>query len=299
MERVASGLDLRHVASAVAALAFTHEAARLMLCRMAVPDPAPLVATPPHLLHFRISHYNEKVRWALDHKRWPHTREALTPGFHHVRVRWLTGQNQLPVLILDGAPHVGSARILELIEARRPDPPLFPEDPALRRRALALQATFDDEVAPAVRRLFWSTYLPRPAHATAMATAGASSAVRAAFRVAFPLMRPVFHWNLAANREANDAARAVLNRAIDRVEAEIGPSGYLVGERFGVADLSVAAVMTAILRPPEFPYPLPEPWPEELVDLRAAIAARPGCQWVFEIYRRHRDPSAELPRPEA
>ena len=31
----------------------------------------------PRLLHFRVSHYNEKVRWTLDHKRWAHFREAL------------------------------------------------------------------------------------------------------------------------------------------------------------------------------------------------------------------------------
>jgi glutathione S-transferase len=70
--------------------------------------------------------------------------------------------------------------------------------------------------------------------------------------------------------------------------------GYLVGERFGVADLSVAAVMTALLRPPEFPYPLPDPWPPLLVELRESIADRTGSRWVADIYRRHRGRSAEI-----
>ena len=35
---------------------------------------------PPRLWHFRVSRYNEKVRWALDHKHWPHLRQALIPG---------------------------------------------------------------------------------------------------------------------------------------------------------------------------------------------------------------------------
>ena len=53
----------------------------------------------PRLWHFRVSHYNEKVRrWALDYKRWPHTRQTLIPGFHVPVVRWLSGQNQLPIL---------------------------------------------------------------------------------------------------------------------------------------------------------------------------------------------------------
>lgn len=32
---------------------------------------------PPRLLHFRISHFNEKVRWGLDFKGIAHVREAL------------------------------------------------------------------------------------------------------------------------------------------------------------------------------------------------------------------------------
>lgn len=70
---------------------------------------------------------------------------------------------------------------------------------------------------------------------------------------------PLFVSNMGLRSDQLDAARRRLHAYFDRLEAEIGPSGYLVGDRFGVADLSAAAVMTAIIRPPEFPYPLPEP----------------------------------------
>ena len=36
----------------------------------------------PLLLHLAMSHYNEKARWALDHKRIDHTRRAVIPGVH-------------------------------------------------------------------------------------------------------------------------------------------------------------------------------------------------------------------------
>ena len=78
----------------------------------------------PHLYHFCISHFNEKVRWALDRKRWPHRRTALTPGFHLLRVRWLTGQEKTPVLELDGRILHDSTRIIAELERLRPDPPL-------------------------------------------------------------------------------------------------------------------------------------------------------------------------------
>jgi len=251
-------------------------------------------ATPTKLWHFRVSHYNEKVRWALDHKRWPHTRKTLVPAFHVATARWLSGQNQLPILRIDGRVLAGSALILDELEHLRPEPPLFPADPEARRRALRIQAYFDEQVAPDLRRLFWATYIQRPAACARMATEGSSTGTRLVWRALFRLMRPVLRANMGMSSAELTAARERLQTYFDRVESEIGASGYLVGDRFGVADLAVASVMTAIIRPPEFPYPLPEPWPPELVELRASVADRPGCRWVLDMYARHRGRSSEI-----
>ncbi len=251
-------------------------------------------AAAPRLLHFRVSHYNEKVRWALDFKRWAHRRKALVPGFHVAGLQIKTGQRKVPVLEIDGARLVGSAHIIDELERRRPDPPLYPADQAERARALAIQAHFDDEVAPALRRLFWSTYIGDTAACCRMATHGASRPARVAFRAVFPLMRPLFKRNMGLDRRRLAAARDGLSGIFDRLESEIGPSGYLVGDHFGLADLAAAAVMSAIVRPPEFSYPLPEPLPDQLVALRQGLAGRRGYQWVMETYARHRGPSAEI-----
>jgi len=250
--------------------------------------------TAPRLLHFRVSHYNEKVRWALDHKKWPHVLEALVPGFHVPRVRRLTGQNKVPVLVIDGIPINGSGRILQEIERIRPNPPLLTESPADRARALALEAFFDDEVAPDVRRLFWSTYLDRPTECVRMATDGASSLARGAWWVLSPLLRRVLRFNMQADTQHVERAREMVGGFFDRLESEIGPSGYLVGDAFGIADLAVASVLSPILRPPEFPYPVPEPWPPGLVELRASLAGRAGYRWVMDMYARHRGTSSEV-----
>lgn len=249
---------------------------------------------PPRLWHFRVSHFNEKVRWALDHKRWPHTRQTLIPGFHIATARWLSGQNQLPILRIDGHVLAGSAQILEEIERLRPDPPLFPVDLEGRQRALRIQAYFDEQVAPDLRRLFWSTYIQRPADCVRMATGGASAGTRLAWRAMFRFMRPLLRANMGMSPAELTAARGRLQAYFNRLESEIGPSGYLVGDRFGVADLAVAAVMSAIIRPPEFPYQLPEPRPPELVELRASVADHPGCRWVLQMYAYHRGTSSEI-----
>jgi glutathione S-transferase len=248
----------------------------------------------PQLWHFRISHYNEKVRWALDYKGWPHVRHALVPGWHHRTARRLTGQTQLPILELDGRLVHDSTSIIGELERLRPDPPLYPADPAARDRALAIEDYFDREVAPDLRRLFWSCYLPSARACARMSTAGRGRLAHAAFLVTFPLARPLFRRQLGASRAQVAAAKERLAGYFEWLEAELQPSGYLVGDTFTVADLTAAAVMTAIIRPPQFSYPLPEPWPRELVELRARIADRAGFRWVLDMYARHRGTSSSV-----
>jgi len=97
------------------------------------------VTRPPVLWHFPISHYNEKARWALDWKGIPHVRRALALSYVP-RALWATGQAS-----------ADSTRIIAVLERLQPDPPLYPRDEAERRRALALEDFFDEEVGHAVR----------------------------------------------------------------------------------------------------------------------------------------------------
>jgi glutathione S-transferase len=87
------------------------------------------------LLQFRHSPYNEKVRWALDLKGVPHRRRSLLPGPHLATVRKLTGRTHTPVILADGQAIDGSARILQWLEARWPQPVLFPAEAAERAEA--------------------------------------------------------------------------------------------------------------------------------------------------------------------
>ena len=77
-----------------------------------MPDDTPL------LWHFPISHFNEKVRWALDYKDVPHRRQVLAADYLP-RVWWATGRRAtLPVLHLDGRAIVDSTDIIAAIEER-------------------------------------------------------------------------------------------------------------------------------------------------------------------------------------
>jgi hypothetical protein len=70
----------------------------------------------PVLWQFRYSHYNEKVRWALDFKRIAHERRSLLPGLHIPRVVWMTGQKAVPVLVIDGRSIADSTFVQPLPE---------------------------------------------------------------------------------------------------------------------------------------------------------------------------------------
>src|SRR5207247_9967776 len=104
----------------------------------------------PTLWQIEISHFSEKVRWALDYKGIEHERRAPTPGAHMAVALWLTrGRHKtFPVLQLDGEAIGDSTAIIGALERRFPDPALYPEDPRERPRALALEDFFAVALGP-------------------------------------------------------------------------------------------------------------------------------------------------------
>jgi glutathione S-transferase len=244
----------------------------------------------PVLWQLEISHYVEKVRWALDHKRVPHVRRSLPPGVHAVEAKRLTGDTAtVPVLTIDGRSIGDSTRIIAAIEEHWPQPPLYPEDPADRRHALELEEFFDEELGPHIRRAFYQELLPHPALLVPLFTRGDPRAARTLLEQ-FAALRAGIQQRFEVNAEAAERSRAKTVAAMDRLEREISPSGYLVGESFTVADLTAAALFYPVALPPAFPYAvladdeLPEPWRQFV----HTLAQRPGGKWVTEIYRRHR-----------
>src|SRR5499427_10895026 len=102
----------------------------------------------PLLWHIPLSHYNEKVRWALDYKSIAHRRRVLGPDYL-IRAWRATGQGKLPVLWLDGRAIADSTRIIDALEHYL-EPPLYPLDTAARQRALALEDDLDETLGPAL-----------------------------------------------------------------------------------------------------------------------------------------------------
>jgi glutathione S-transferase len=253
--------------------------------------------TRPVLWQLSISHYSEKARWALDHKRIDHMRRSPLPGSHIPIALWLTRGSSptLPVLELEGRTIADSTAVLAALEERFPEPPLYPADPAERARALALEDFFDEELGPYARLLAFYELIQEPAVFAEVAAEAVPGPLGRAKGLIGAYGRAYTSLRFGANkREAAAAARAKVIAALDRIEAELEANGgdYLVGESFGVADLTAASLFYPVVDPDEGPLPPDSPTSTGLAEYREAIAGRSGFLWVEEMYRRHRRPAA-------
>jgi len=248
----------------------------------------------PRLWHFPYSHFSEKVRWALDYKHIPHRRTALPPGLHIPPALLRTGRRRLPVLLVEERAIADSTQIIAYLERHYPEHPLYPEDPALKRDALAWEDELDERYGPATRRLFLDASLACP---------------EAAVRETLPIQPPFFELGLlmatpglrmagaisrGLDRRGAARARARVEKILTRIEAAIEGTGYLVGDRFTVADLTAASLSAPIMDIPEFPYRPKRRLPQPIRDLHARYADRPARQWVADIYARFRGKRAAV-----
>jgi glutathione S-transferase len=248
----------------------------------------------PILWHLKVSHYNEKARWALDYKGIPHTRRAGVPGRHAKLARRLTGESTFPVFVLDGEAIGDSTRIIEALERRWPEPPLYPTDPTQHQQALELEELFDEELGPHSRLLAVHRMLPDSNLMLSAFTPDLRGGRRVAARAMYPLIRRRVTADFGLDERSVALAEGKCRAACERFRAELGPSGYLVGDRFTVADLTLAALMAPLVAPEQFPYPQPQRGHPRLADVRDLLEEHGAGEWTREIYARHRGASAEI-----
>jgi glutathione S-transferase len=249
--------------------------------------PSPLLWQQP------LSHYSEKVRWALDHKRVAHRRRAAPPGAHIAVALWVTrgGGHTFPILELGGERLADSTAAIAALERRHPERPLYPADPEEARRALALEDFFDEELGPHARLLPLHEIHSEPALLGDFAARSAPPP----FSRAKPLLAAYARFYTGtrfgvADEQAAELARAKIIAAIEIVEAELdaGDGVHLVGERFSVADLTAAALLYLVVLPVGGPLPPDLLQPPRLAAFREELRARPGGRWVEQTYRRYR-----------
>jgi glutathione S-transferase len=177
----------------------------------------------------------------------------------------------------------------------RPEPPLYPADSAERRRALELEEHFDEELGPRTRllaihhalkdkRLLFDTFVPdMPALRRGIAS------------MMFPRVRKELETQFGIDEQSVARAFEEVREAGKLLRSEAGPSGYLCGDRFSVADLTLASLVAPLVCPSQFPYHQPQREHELFGPVRAVLRESGLDEWVREMYSRHRGVSAEQP----
>jgi glutathione S-transferase len=245
---------------------------------------------PPLLWHLPISHFSEKVRWALDWKRIAHRRRVMPPGLHPLGGLLLTGGKQftMPVLALDGRRIGDSTAIIAALEERSPERPLYPADPGERTCALELEDWFDENLGAAARQWGFNALLTEPEAVQAFAV---KQTEWAPFPVPFGIFEPFAKAFLAVRYSVADEvgvaeSRGKLLAALDKVETALDGREFLVGDGFSVADLTAAALFYPLVLPHEGPWQPVRT--KAFVEFQDAVRDRPGFRWVEATFRGHR-----------
>jgi glutathione S-transferase len=253
----------------------------------------------PVLWHLSISPYSEKVRWALDHKDVPHERRLVPGGMQTPLAVWVSrGRSYtLPAFDLDGRRLGDSTAIIAALEERFPARPLYPDDPGLRRRALALEDFFDEQLGPYARNLVFHEAAKDPASFDALVRLAAPTLHGALGPFAVGYARVFLTLRYRSHPEAAaQEARERIVAAFDRLEEELAGRPYLVGDTFTVADLTAATMFYALVLPPLAPQ-VAEASPPAFEAFRLTQRDRPGYRWVERIYAEHRRPAARVASP--
>jgi glutathione S-transferase len=215
------------------------------------------------------SHACRAAMLALDHKGIPYRPVELRTGFHgaSVRARGFKGRT-VPALRVDGRRVQTNREIARVLDELKPEPPLFPADPA-RRRAIEEAERFADEVLqPTARRIVLAAGMRDLGELTDRASRGRLGPLLAhtdkrrarVFRIAG---RFAFRITEETERRDLDALPGLL----DRVDALI-ETGVLGGDEPNAADLQIAPSICLLSYRP---------------DLRPEIEPRPAWALATQV----------------
>jgi glutathione S-transferase len=214
------------------------------------------------LITIPISHYCEKARWALDRAGIAYREEPHVQGVHRIAVRRAGGGITAPVLVTDGRVLADSADILDWVDERIPaEQRLFPADASEREQVRSLCGRLDERLGPSARRLMYVHILAEDRERMLdFNNRGVPLWEDRVIRRAWPLAERFLAYALGIRPGVEVGDEADVWRELDHV-ADLLADGrpYLLGERFGAADLTFAALAAAVVAPDSYGVPLPQP----------------------------------------
>ena len=254
---------------------------------------APMANANCTLITIPISHFCEKARWALDRAGVDYEERAHLQILHWAAVKRARADGKtVPVLVCGKTVLSESADILAFADERAPAARrIYPDDPQARAEIRALEQDFDERLGPEGRRWMYEHMRGQRALVKRYAPTGVPTWQRLGLPVAYGTVAKIIDRYLGVNAESAarglDAVRATFDEVAERL-ADGRP--YLAGDRFSAADLTFAALTAAVLMPPEYGVPLPQP--DELPPAMGAtvreLREHPAGRFALRMFREER-----------
>lgn len=242
--------------------------------------------THVNLYQMAISHYCEKVRWALDFKGVAYTAHTLLPGPHGKKIQQLTQSKQtaVPVLEHEGKILQNSSAILDYLETSFPEPALDSKPDA--DKAKAWEKFADEEIGPHVRMCCYHILLERRDLLVPMLAQGGPWYGRIFLTIIFPKLVQLMRQSMKIDQAGFEMSRQCLDGAMARIQAHLRDRQFLVGDSFSRADLAVASLLAPLSRARGYGIEWPSTLPLELADMEKKY--QPVLSWVNNIYESFR-----------
>jgi glutathione S-transferase len=185
-----------------------------------------------------------KVHYAIRYKRVTFDAVNITSPLD---LRRLNARGKLPVMVYDGVSVADSTDIIRYLEARHPEPRLYPQDPRARVTALLMEDWADEslywhvvyerwQVADQFARFAEIVFSPAPAALRPVIKLLVGRQIRGQLRG-----QGLGRLSLAEQREK-------LGLALDWLDS-MTDGQFLCGEELSVADIAVAAEVAALDTP--------------------------------------------------
>lgn len=224
------------------------------------------------------SHPSIAARLMLEHKGIPYKRTDLLPVISKVALRAVGFPGvTVPALKIDGSRVQGSRQIARELERLRPEPPIFPSDPAQRAAVEEAERFGEEELQPPMRQiLWWAIKQDREPLRSYSEGAKIGMPIGLAMKTAAPIVALSARFNEADDENVRrDLKRlpALLQKVDDWIAA-----GVLGGEQLNAADFQIAPSIGLAMT---------------IEDLRPAIANRPAgalAKRVVPDYPGHTPP---------
>ncbi|MDJ0572643.1 MAG: glutathione S-transferase family protein [Pleurocapsa sp. MO_192.B19] len=244
----------------------------------------------PLLITIAISHYCEKVRWALDYLDIDYLEENHALPFHR-QYTSRYGGTSVPVLVIGDRVFTDSKDILHYLNTISSDKQLYPQDAELRNQVETLEELFDRKLGVATR--CWAYYyaIKKPLKIALAWGKGASIIEKIKIALAFSKIPDLLSKNYNVTPEGKDAALQDIREVFTVVNQKLNSGQkYLVGDCLTAADLTFAALASPVLRPKNHPLYDSQlsKLPTERLVVIEELRATPAGKLVSRLYREQR-----------